>query len=260
MVEAAPPDFQTVQPLPEMPMRLRPWFATLLLALVSLAVQAEEPRTITVSGSGRVNVVPDTARISLAVERRDPVMRTARDATVKVTRDFLALCSRLGIKESRIQTAGLTMQPEYRWDEKQNQQVFIGYFVQRQLAVEVNDLDRLGELIEGAVDIGVNQVSPPMFDSSKRPELTRQALAAASEDARANAERIAATLGVKLGPVRLVAAGDGFGPPPMPLQRMQMKGAMLAEAAMAAPPAETYTPGDILIESRVSASFDVLVP
>jgi len=235
---------------------MRAWTRTtpLLLALLCLPALAEEPRTISVAGTGTVNVVPDIARLTLAVERRDLVMSKARDATVKVTADFLALCKRLGIKESKIQTAGLTIQPEYRWDEKQNQQVFTGYFVQRQLAVEVNDLAKLGELIEGAVDAGVNQVSPPAFDSSQRPELTRQALAAASTDARANAERIATTLGMRLGPVRTVTAGDVFVPPPMPLR----KGAMMAEVMVTSgAPAETYTPGAISVESRVSATFDV---
>jgi hypothetical protein len=235
-----------------------PWTRTapLLLALCCVPVLAEEPRTVSVAGCGTVNVVPDIARLTLAVEQRDPVMSKARDATVKVTGDFLALCKRLGIKESKIQTAGLTIQPEYRWDDKQNQQVFTGYFVQRQLAVEVNDLARLGELIEGAVDVGVNQVSPPAFDHSQRPELNRQALARASEDARDSAARIATTLGMRLGPVRQVTAGDVFVPPPMPVQRMQ-KGMMMAEVAAGPPPAETYAPGNISIESRVSATFDV---
>jgi uncharacterized protein YggE len=171
-----------------------------------------------------------------------------------VSSAFLALCKKLGIKDSKVRTSGLTIQPEYRWDQKENQQIFQGYFVQRQLEVELDDLDKLGDLIEGAIDVGVNEVSPPQLDSSRRKELSRDALAAAAADARANAERIAASLGVKVGAVRTLTAG-GAAPPPVPLQMTRMK-AMAADSGAA----ESYTPGEIGFESRVEATFDLVVP
>ena len=215
----------------------------------------EMPRTISVSGTGTVDATPDIARLSLAVQRRDARMQVARDETVKVSKAFLSLCTKLGIKESKIRTSGLTIQPEYRWDEKENKQIFTGYFVQRQLQVEINDLDKLGNVIEGAIDAGVNEVSPPQLDSSKKKELNRDALAAATADAQANAERIATTLGVKLGPVRTVVAGGSM-PPPMPMQEMRVSAMAMDGAAQKS----NYVPGEISFESRVDATFDVLVP
>ena len=214
------------------------------------------PRTISVSGTGNIDATPDIARLALAVQRRDTNMQVARDATVKVSKAFLALCSKLGIKESKIRTSGLTIQPEYRWDEKENKQIFTGYFVQRQLQVEINDLDKLGDVIEGAIDAGVNEVSPPQLDSSKRKDLNRDALAAATADAKANAERIATSLGVKLGPVRTVVAG-GAAPPPMPMQEMRMAAMAMSDGAAKA---SNYVPGEISFESRVDATFDVVIP
>jgi uncharacterized protein YggE len=214
------------------------------------------PRTISVSGSGTIDATPDIARLSLAVQRRDESMQVARDETVRVSKAFLALCTKLGIKESKIRTSGLTIQPEYRWDEKENKQVFLGYFVQRQLQVEINDLDKLGNVIEGAIDAGVNEVSPPQLDSSKRKELNRDALGAATADAKANADRIATSLGVKLGPVRTVVAG-GAAPPPMPIQEVRMATMAMSDGAAKA---SNYVPGEISFESRVDATFDVVVP
>jgi uncharacterized protein YggE len=125
--------------------------------------------------------------------------------------------------------------------------------VQRQLQVEINDIDKLGDVIEGAIDAGVNEVSPPQLDSSKRKELNRDALAAATEDAKANAERIATSLGVKLGAVRTVVAG-GAAPPPMPMQEMRMQAMAMSDASGKV---SNYVPGDISFESRVEATFDV---
>ena len=273
MVVRARLEFQTGQAVPAIPqlqrvptMRMQlSWLAPCLLlfsasmttpALAAVSEGMDEmPRTISVSGTGTVDATPDIARLSLAVQRRDPSMQVARDETVKVSKAFLALCTKLGIKESKIRTSGLTIQPEYRWDEKENKQIFTGYFVQRQLQVELNDLDKLGNVIEGAIDAGVNEVSPPQLDSSKKKELNRDALAAATADAKANAEQIAKTLGVKLGPVRTVVAGGSM-PPPMPMQEVRL--ASMAKMDSSGP--SNYVPGEISFESRVDATFDVLVP
>ncbi|MCL4780767.1 MAG: SIMPL domain-containing protein [Gammaproteobacteria bacterium] len=212
----------------------------------------DEPRTIAVSGMGSVDATPDIARLRLAVQRRDLNMQVARDATLKVSRDFIALCSRLGIKESKVRTAGLTIQPEYRWDQKQGLQVFTGYFVQRQLEVELANLDKLGELIEGAINAGVNEVSPPELDNSQRRELGRQALAAAATDARSNAQRLADTLGVKLGALRRLDAHSIA--PATPPGAMLRVNALSAEADAGA----SYRPGEISVDAHVSATFDII--
>jgi hypothetical protein len=235
------------------------------LVLVSGAANAQMPgmapmpmpRTISVSGTGTIDATPDIARLSLAVQRRDVSMQAARDETVRVSKAFLALCKKLGIPENKVRTSGLTIQPEYRWDEKENKQVFTGYFVQRQLQVEINDLDKLGNVIEGAIDAGVNEVSPPQLDSSRRKDLNRDALAAATADAKANAERIATSLGVKLGPVRTVVANGAMPRPPMPMQEMRVSAMAMSDASAKS---ANYVPGEISFESRVDATFDVIVP
>ena len=96
-------------------------------------------------------------------------------------------------------------------------------------------------------------MSPPQLDSSQRRELGRQALAAAASDARSNAQRIADTLGVKLGALRNIDAHSGQPRPPGPMMRMS---AMAAEADSGA----SYTPGEISLDAQVNASFDVLIP
>ena len=230
------------------------WGFALATAVVAPGARADDvPRFITVAGTGSVDGAPDLARLTFAVERRNPEMRAARDDVVQVSRKFLALCQRLGIPERKVRTAGLSIQPEYRYDSKGGPPVLVGYIVQRQLQVELNDLEKLGELIEGAIDAGVNQASPAELDSSRRAELMRDALAAAAEDARRNAERVATTLGARVGPVRQVTVGDTAAPP-MPMPRGML---MAAEARS---DAATYSPGEVRFEARVTATFDLLAP
>lgn len=85
--------------------------ATCLLLLALTATADELPRTISVSGSGHIDAAPDIARLSLAVQNRDPSMKLARDRTVKVSNDFLALMKKLGIKDAKVRTSGITINP-----------------------------------------------------------------------------------------------------------------------------------------------------
>lgn len=226
-----------------------------ILALLGLGTagsgvaKEHPPRQVNVTGSASLTATPDRARVSLGIQARNPSLEAARDKVAGVAEDFLKLTRRLGIDAKDVQTTDLSMRPEYRWDQEKAQQTFVGYFVQRSLTVELKDLDQLGALIEGAVDAGVNEVSPPQLDSSRRAELHREALAKAAEDARANAEALADALDAELGPVRQINAMDTQRPP-MPM-RAQV---MMAESADAA---ATYQAGDITFEARVNATFDL---
>lgn len=218
----------------------------------TLAIADDDtPRTVSVTGEASILAAPDRASINASVQARNADMAAARARVVDVSARFLALCKKLRIDESSVSTTGLTIQPEYRWDQKNREQILTGYFVSRQLRVELDDLELIGKLVEGAVDAGVNQVSPPTLDSSKRKSLYRKALAAAAADARSNANALADELGVTLGDVRSVDSGGGSVPAPLMRGRME---AMQADLS----PEATYQAGDIEFSARVNATFDLV--
>ena len=233
------------------------WLAGfLVLALAPLAVQAadDRPRTVSVSGSGEVAAEPDLAQVTLGVEARRPTMAEARAEVAKTVDRVLALTRDLRIDPKLVNATRVQVQPEYSWNEQDRKRVLLGYIVSRQVQVELRDLEQLGPLLERAVDAGVNQVSDPALDSSRRKQLERDAMAKAVEDARQNAEVLARAAGVKLGAVRTLNGSSAA--PPMPMYRRSM---VMADAAAAAPPAETYQTGDMKFSSSVSAEYDLLV-
>lgn len=223
--------------------------ALLIICTVS-ALADEGSRTVSVTGIAAVTARPDRARINMGIQARDIDMGAARQQVIEVTQRFLGLCDQLGLSRDDVRTTGLTIRPEYRWDRQGLEQELTGYLVQRQLDLQLEDLELLGEVLEGAVDVGVNQVSPPQLDTSRRRELYREALAAAAEDARSNAQALAKSLGARLGAVRQLNAQDVAIPRPEPFGAR----AMVAEADVGA----TYETGEIRIEARVNASFDLL--
>ncbi|MET0499759.1 MAG: SIMPL domain-containing protein, partial [Steroidobacteraceae bacterium] len=151
-----------------------------------------------------------------------------------------------------VRSTRINVQPEYNWNPQANERTLIGYFVSRQVEVELHDLEKLGQLLERATDLGVNQMGDPRLDSSKRHELEREALAKAVEDAKLNAEAVAKAAGAKLGGARTISASSGFVAPPMPMQ-------MKAMAARAGDASESYQSGQMNFTGNVQIEYDLVI-
>ena len=225
----------------------------LLLACTAVhAQQAEAPRTIGVSGQGEVRAEPDRATVTLGVESRKPKLEDARAAVAKTVDAVLKLTRELKIDPKQVRSTRINVQPEYNWGANNaNERTLIGYFVSRQVEVELHDLEKLGQLLERATDLGVNQMGDPRLDSSKRQDLVREALAKAVVDARQNAEVIAKAAGARLGNARTINANTEFSQPPVPMVRAM---AMEAKAAGAAP----YQSGEMTFNATVNVQYDLI--
>ena len=231
----------------------------LLTALTSLSAHAQIPaaplpaRTLSVSGQGEVRSEPDRALVTLGVEARNPKMDVARAEVTKTVAAVLKLTRDLKIDAKYVHSTRVNIQPEYNWDNQSRERILLGYVVSRQVQVELRDLDQLGELLEKAVDVGVNQVSDPQLDTSRKRELEREALAKAVEDARLNAEVVARAAGVKLGSARTIAAQSAAPPQPVAYR--------MAAMAEAAPGAQaTYQSGEMTFNATVQVEFDLVAP
>jgi hypothetical protein len=234
------------------------WTVTLLLAGIGagapgLAAEPPEPRQITVSGQGEVHAAPDRATVTLGILARAPALDAARAEANRVVGALLAVTRGLKVADADVRTTRLSVGPEYDYGDGKRPRRLTGYTVQRQLVVELKDIDRLGELIEQGLGAGANLAAEPQLDSSRRADLERDALARAVEDARANAAVIARALGAAVGSARAVTQSGAGGRPPAPVMRV----AMAAAAPAAAP--ETYQTGELSFSATVTASFD-LVP
>jgi uncharacterized protein YggE len=212
-------------------------------------------RLVSVSGAGEVKAQPDMAYVTIGVEARKTTVDEARAEVNATVQRILALTKDLKIDPKYVDSTRLQVQPDYRWDDKTQRQVLQGYLVNRQIEVEVRDLERLGTLLEKAVSAGANQVGGARLDSSKRKELERQALTLAVEDARLNADTLAQAAGMKLGPVQSLSA-SGSSPMPMFSER-----AMVAAAPPMADAADqSYKPAEMKFNANVSAQYELRLP
>ena len=229
--------------------------AALLLASVAHAAEPPPPRIVAVTGQGEVSVAPDRARLSLAADALNADLKTAEASVNKIVRAYLAEAKSLGLKDEKISTAGISISPEYVWDEKQRQQKLVGYRARRDIEVVIDDLDKLGDFVLRATKVGINHVSSPVLESSKSEALSRQALVKAATDARDKAKLLAETLGMKLGPARSVRVNDGM-PPPQPMVKVM---AMRAEGAdMGGNQEMGFAGGEIKYSASAAVEFDLL--
>lgn len=213
----------------------------------------KDVRTVTVTGLGEVSAAPDKAIVSMGAQAIEPQLDASREKVTRAVQAFLRLTRELDIADKYVQTSQLSVRPEYEWNPDTNQQRLIGYFVERQLTVDLRDLDKLGLLMERAVSAGVNVVSGPEFGSTREEELRRQAIERAAVNAKENAAALARSMGAGLGRLRRVTAGSqGLEPPVIPYAMARMEAADTSAA-------ETYQPGQIRVTAQVTAAFDLIV-
>jgi uncharacterized protein YggE len=172
---------------------------------------------ISVSGLGVAVAAPDIASLSLGVSTLANTARQARDDAANDMDDLIDSLQDNGIAEEDYHTSRFSIEPDI--DRRPNgEEVIRGYRVDSTLAVTVRDLDRVGEVIDDAVDavgdsIRVQGVAFGLDDASAlQGEARAQAMAAA----KAKAEDLAELADVDLGkPITISESSSGARPPVM---------------------------------------------
>jgi uncharacterized protein YggE len=227
-----------------------------LLAVLSLACPAlaDDAFVVVVEGRAAIDVAPDLAYLSMGIEARDPDAQAAAAQVASGVGRVLAFTRELGIPDEHISTAAAEIHPEFDWNRPDGRAAeaprLIGYVVRRQISVKLEDIEQIGRLTEGLLAAGVNSLSNAVFDTSRRDELEREAMGRAVADARLRAETLAAADGVSAGRARRLTSMRSAVP-------MVGRLTMAAEAGGGGAE-ETYQTGQIRIEARVQAEFELV--
>ena len=116
-------------------------------------------------------------------------------------------------------------------------------------------IDLIGELMCGAMRAGATDVTDVCFGLSNAEEMMREALAAATADARARAEVIAEGLGMQLGPVLSVTNESERRAEDTWVRDWQQLGDIQYEDPDCASP--TVIPGSLSVSETVRAKFSL---
>ena len=216
-------------------------FACPALAQTQPPIVSPLQPTIVTRGHASVNARPDRAFVTIAAESRSRNSAEAQKLNAAAMSAVLQRIEQAGVPKDAIRTIGYELQPEF--DYVNGRQTFRSYVARNTVEVRLDDIDRVGIVIDAAGSGGATTITGVRFDVRNRAALERDALRQAVADARARADAAAAGAGVTIDRVVRVEEETQY-EPPRPMMRM----AAQAGAADMATPVE---PSTIEVQARV---------
>lgn len=199
---------------------------------------AEVPQ-IAVVGRGEIKVSPDRATIQISVQTRGSTAAAAAAENASKQQSVLSALRALGLTNDQLSTLNYNVYPEQRYQEGKDP-VITGYNVTNTILVDARKLTQVGPIIDAALAHGANTITSLQFYASNTETARRSAIAAAIENAHADAEAAARAAHGTLGTLLEISIGSYAPPPPRPMAMMKA-GAMGAADTPINPGEETLS-------------------
>ncbi|MGP8319439.1 MAG: SIMPL domain-containing protein [Methanosarcinaceae archaeon] len=216
----------------------------------------QQKNVITVSGHGTVDTPPDEAVLRLAVLTQAEDAKNASDENVKKMDAVLVALDGIGISEDDAVTSGYRVWPQYNWRDDDRQ--LTGFQVRNSLTITVRDIEKIGDVIDVALQAGVNEINDVTFTVSdeQQTELRDEAIANAVKKAKADAVSVAHAMDVQIvGPVEISTTGSQLSPYRMHMgyeTSYQME-VPVADDMGAGPQIQ---PGDVTVSAQVTVVYE----
>lgn len=169
-------------------------------------------RSLNVSGTGRVTLVPDIATINIGVRTESEKVTDALDGNTAQANAISNVLQDLGVEEKDIQTSNFNVYPTERYDPMTGQVEGRYFVVENTVNVTVRNLSSLGEVLSAVVEAGANTIYGINFNVDDRNAAIAEARQLAIADAQAKAQTIAEAAGVQLGELININVYEGGGP------------------------------------------------
>ncbi len=218
-------------------------------APVSTADTVFKATILSLAASGEVSRKPDMATISTGVQTEAPTAAEALRLNAVRMNQVIAALKRGGIADRDIQTSGLSLNPQYVYQENLPPKL-TGYQASNQVTIVVRDLTRLGSAVDAVVGAGANTVGGISFGLQNSDAAEDAARLDAVQALQAKANLYAGAMGYRVARLINLSEGGGYSPPqPMPM--MAMARADKAEST----PVEA---GELKVRIDVNATFELV--
>jgi uncharacterized protein len=164
----------------------------------------------------RVNIAeslrtpPDEASLTVGTQAKAPTAKAAVALSKDKTERLLAAIRAAGIRERDIQTQGLQLNPDYRYDQQpdgRGEQRLVGYIASNSVLIKTRDVDALTSLLDSLTAAGADTVYGPNFSIANPAPLRREARVRAMARGEAEAMEYARNNGFAR--VRLLSVEEG---------------------------------------------------
>lgn len=155
-------------------------------------------RWISVVGVGELQKKPDLAMLRLGVVSAGKSTAMATDSNNKAIRSVISALSKMGLGEDDFETTRFQISPQRQY-RKDQPPLISGYQVTNALVVRIQDLERVGEIMQAAIDAGGNHFESISYVLSDTEQHRKEARVLAVENARKKAISMAMPLDAKVG-------------------------------------------------------------
>jgi uncharacterized protein YggE len=221
--------------------------ALLLVTALSAVAQTPPQRaTVQSNGTASISVTPDQAMINVSAITSATTAQDAASQNATIATNIQSqLTQALGTAGS-VKTVSYSVSPNYTY-AKDGTATLTGYTVINSIQVTLNDLSITGKIIDTATQAGASRIDSLQFTLKDDTDARSQALRAATVKAKAKADAMAASVGLKTGAFVVI----------------QESGAVVVPLRTAAPGTTAtttpVTPGQLTVTGEVTIAVE-LVP
>ena len=189
-------------------------------------------QTVSFSGEGKVKATPDTAKVEmgLVTEGKDSIsVQNENSSKMNAVIKFL---KNQGINEGDIKTSNYSLSPKY--DYNKGKSTLAGYIINQTLTVTIKDLTKTGDVLDGSVSNGANQINSVSLFIDKPEELKNKAREEAVKQAKEKALASSKIAGFNLG--RIIGFNENsVGEPPIFYEATSKGGGVAASSPQIEP-------------------------
>lgn len=217
----------------------------------SLAASTTATPQIVVNSDASIEVAPDVAVANFGVTTSDASATKARQENTDSMNAVIAALSKLGISKDKIQTSYVGMYPSYDYSSSTSK--IVGYEVNNSISVTIDNLDKVADIVNTAMQAGANTLQGVTFDVKDRDTHYIKALEKATSKAPAKAKALAKASGLELGAIVSVTEGYNYNSPLY--ANVSIGGASDAQKAATSNIGDTIQAGMITISASVTITY-----
>ena len=207
---------------------------------------------VRVSISESLRAAPDEASLAASTQAKASTAKEAVAANKAKTERLLAAIRAAGIRERDLQTEGVRLSPDYRYDRTENggsQQKLVGYVASNAVRIKTRDITALTALLDKLTEAGADTVNGPMFGISDPAPLRREARARAMS--RGYAEATEHARNNNYGRVRLLSVEEGMSYQGTDIVVTGSRISSTSDISAPAPPPPPPPPGGIIAPGQI---------
>lgn len=154
--------------------------------------------SIRVTGDATVTAKPDRAQIDVGVLTQEKQSQNAATQNARQIESILAALHKLLGADADIKTINYTLSPDYQYRPIGGKASVSSYTAMNVVRVTVDDLDKVGSVIDTATQAGANHVESVRFTVHDPQALQSEAVREAALKAKTNADALASALNLKI--------------------------------------------------------------